>query len=833
MLRHNIFACGKDTREGVRKPRFSNAARSGPYPPLDPAQPTDDGPPRRPSFNAIGTVNTPVVVLSERLRVAGSRASAWGGIPTPARRSPGHGGDQTGASSYNDMSVVEGAASGKVVIMQGADSSGRDTDPPAERAAFASAESNCGATEKDGCARISSAVGPSGSGVGLVLAGASGRGLMTGADLAGNADPIGGSSAPPRQDDSSRTNLAPTTKEFPPPRNTLSMPSSDLASSESGSVHVAGGSSGRNIIRRGESNEHESGVPPLMKGSGLDTDQISGPVRRTGGAGGSDKFAFRLLKSSTPAESDIPKHRGIVGLTAAAASSSSSLVPGSDRIFGDEQLGGVGNDDSNGNRSSRGITSGFARLPWGAAGPTEIDIPRRRSVETSGRIGRTADSGAESEPSKDLDERKRHCRGQSEGGQTFGDAFPRLPAHFRKNPTEGTLPRRRSVNAPAWGLPAGGSGCNLNMSGWREKEEGTSSPDDSGSGGGTGDARAEEKGDLSRWDASDSQGSSRRGGPGTWGLKGRSPVVVDLPRRSSGYSADTSSRSIEGKGLVGRSSPQQFDESVDDSIADQPRGDGDGAAGGGFDRQRTARASFGMGASFALAGLVSGNPRPVESAIPRRRRLSDCSLPEGVVDTSKNSGDHTSGASPGEEVDKSGSAVSASRAGSISASARRAWPGGLSSRVPVAIDLPRRSSGYSVDTSGRSMSGVDVAGGQSLPQQQSDAEDRGADGTRKGAEGEIGSVSHDSSGNLSASAGRKSLFPALVGHKRAPVESDLPRRRPSEYSAAEGAGMADDAVDSSSREAEVGVHDSQNIESKKQIGKGLDVLGFEWQSAHR
>jgi len=90
MLRHNLFACARDTSEGVRRPRFSTAAaRSGPYPPLEPSGPLDErGPPRRPSNPAIGTVNTPVVVLSGRLRAAGSGASAWGGISTPGRTSP-------------------------------------------------------------------------------------------------------------------------------------------------------------------------------------------------------------------------------------------------------------------------------------------------------------------------------------------------------------------------------------------------------------------------------------------------------------------------------------------------------------------------------------------------------------------------------------------------------------------------------------------------------------------------------------------------------------------------------------------------------------------------
>lgn len=68
MLRHNLFACARDTSEGMRRPRFSTttAARSGPYPPLEPAGPVDDGPPRRPSSHEIGTVNIPVVAPSER-----------------------------------------------------------------------------------------------------------------------------------------------------------------------------------------------------------------------------------------------------------------------------------------------------------------------------------------------------------------------------------------------------------------------------------------------------------------------------------------------------------------------------------------------------------------------------------------------------------------------------------------------------------------------------------------------------------------------------------------------------------------------------------------------
>lgn len=143
MLRHNVFACARDTSEGVRRPRFTTAARSGPYPPLDrrkQAGGTEDGggPPRRPSCNAVGTANTPVIVISDRKEVAGC---AWGGIPTPVRNSPQHGGDQTAAASFSDMIGVEGSASDKASTKQGVGSSGHDTGPPAVlSAAFTSTE---------------------------------------------------------------------------------------------------------------------------------------------------------------------------------------------------------------------------------------------------------------------------------------------------------------------------------------------------------------------------------------------------------------------------------------------------------------------------------------------------------------------------------------------------------------------------------------------------------------------------------------------------------------------------------------------------------------------
>lgn len=62
MLRYNIFACARETRESVQRPRTS---KTGPYPPLDPHnadEKVDHPPPRRPDHNFIGTFETPVVV---------------------------------------------------------------------------------------------------------------------------------------------------------------------------------------------------------------------------------------------------------------------------------------------------------------------------------------------------------------------------------------------------------------------------------------------------------------------------------------------------------------------------------------------------------------------------------------------------------------------------------------------------------------------------------------------------------------------------------------------------------------------------------------------------
>lgn len=182
MLRHNLFACARDTSEGVRRPRFTTAARSGPYPPLEPGkQPGGTegggGPPRRPSCNAVGTANTPVIVVSDRNEVAGY---AWGGIPTPVRNFPQHGGNQIATASFRGMMGVEDSASDNAFTKQGG-----DTGPTAVlSAAFTSEEFTPAHADKstsEGSSRKDSSVfGSSGY---AAPSGVGGRGHMTGDGL--------------------------------------------------------------------------------------------------------------------------------------------------------------------------------------------------------------------------------------------------------------------------------------------------------------------------------------------------------------------------------------------------------------------------------------------------------------------------------------------------------------------------------------------------------------------------------------------------------------------------------------------------------------------------
>ncbi|CAM9527854.1 unnamed protein product [Ectocarpus sp. 12 AP-2014] len=968
MLRHNVFACARDTREGVRKPHLLTAARSGPYPPLDKSIGPDGtegggGPPHRPSFNAIGTVHTPVVVGGE---VAGSRATAWGGIPR--QNSLQHGDDRAATASLNGMSAVPGAASGKVVIQQGVDSSARDAEPPAAQSAvfaftdhdatvsvnamsvvegvssgrdvihlgvdssgrdterpappsavftstgrdtaaslnsmsvvegvpsgkeiiqqgvdssgrdmelpapssavftstgrdataslggmsgvegvssgkeiiqqgvdssgdyaeplatqsavFASMDHDAAISMNDmsvvegissgrdvihqgvessgrerdprvaPCAshssdfiptdvdddkrehtsvKASSVFGSSGGGTCTVQAGASGRGLMTGDGIGGADHSRVASATAPRRRDVGPTSISSAKERVLGFQNTLFVSTSDIASESSS---AANGRSSRSIIRRGESNEHENYTPsPKETGAtGVGSDQMSGAGRAGGGRKGEPKLAF--LRSRPPVEKDVPRRRGVAGLVLAAASTTvpSATVPGSESTtIDDEKLDGDGGADKSMDSSGRGNPKGLFQLPRGARGSTEIDVSEHI-------LPATCDSPAASEFLSANSDKQQTRAGHHHGGsrRQIGGALPRLSLTSRNNPTESSLPRRRSVDA--WNHPVDKSMNSLRASS-QEEEDGGASSIGAGIGGGTSDMNTEEEDDHPRMDVTTSEessnrGESEKGGSGLWGLKKKAPVAYDLPCRSSGYSADSSGRADRSRGQI---LPQR-EETGDVWVGNDP--DSAGATAG----EGRERSSSGARGTSVFAGLMGQARRPLESDRPRRRGSMETSLVRERVMLPGEDVSKSSGASVEDVDSSSGFAVSASRraGGSNKVSRELRWPAGSKGKTPVASDLPRRSSGYSADTSAHSTGELDVSGGRAF-QEKAHTAARISFGIRSDARPGVDSTRQDSRGNPVASGSRKSVFPTLVGYKHAPVESDLPRRRASEYSGA-------------------------------------------------
>lgn len=123
MLRHNVFACARDMREGVRKPRMLMTGRTGPFPPLDVSgRSTLGGNPRRPSDNALGTANEPVIVVSGRFNKAelsGINSSSGGlllggGSEPGGSIAPGYDGAVPDASGLFDSDRVRSSTDGSV-----------------------------------------------------------------------------------------------------------------------------------------------------------------------------------------------------------------------------------------------------------------------------------------------------------------------------------------------------------------------------------------------------------------------------------------------------------------------------------------------------------------------------------------------------------------------------------------------------------------------------------------------------------------------------------------------------------------------------------------------
>ncbi|CAM9192533.1 unnamed protein product, partial [Hapterophycus canaliculatus] len=943
MLRHNIFACAKDTREGIRKPQFSTAARSGPYPPLDSSsrsvgEEDGSGPPRRPSHDAIGTISTPVFVLSDRLQVAGSRATVWGGIPTPARRSPAR--DLNASTSFNDLNAVEVDASGKVLIQQGVDSSDRYAVFPAIiPAVFNSADTSSTFSFNDTAAvdgtdiagaravvqeaadlsdhdtdpRDASsgdfdyadrhavalldrvrAVEGEGSGIGVMQYGLdwSGRDIdppaapcpvFSSADRPAAPSPVfnsadrssaysfpsivamevgpsvrrvihrgyhsswededlvalpagsslGSTSVDGSDDfrDSERASIAPVsefdssgacsaqssaggtrpmtgggvgvadrlsaTESVALPRSSPSVSSSVLCSpassadaDESTSDPATGCSSGRKIIRHGDSNEHEVDVALLAEESGLDRYYVFEGSREDGKY--ADEPTMGSLGSRASVDSDISRRCDIhclAAATVAAASHSSashsSVSLSSMSLFDsgentcDEELSGERGAHELKCNIREGKTSGSFRLVSGKIDP---NVPSGRPagrcepVDAANAAAFKDTSGSSTESDSPRGESRGEGRhSQEQSGKGLGRVFSRLALGGRNVPTESTLPRRRSVHAPTSGLPVDDPGVST-----RQENR-----DLDIQGAGRGDAGGTRDIDVAQDDLTELNASARRvGGPrdwsrrrgaGGWGVKSRTPVASDAPRRNSSYSTKTSGRSMGcGDAARGLALLQQ-DRSVSDDggsgvVVDDSKG---GSAEQGFDGERRGSTRLEMRSNSVLAGLAFHRRRPVESGSPRRRLPPETSLSEGkvrVLVEGPPSCDNDGMGSPSSDVaeDVIGSAAEASRRRSSGISGKGGWWDGLKSRAPAAIDLPHRSSGYGAteileDESSRPDHGNAVTGAEKV---------------RRDTDDKIDPVREGSESNSGASNRRKGLFLKLPKDQRNPIESNLPQRRP-------------------------------------------------------
>jgi len=112
MLGKNIFACLQDTAAGVdAKPRRAAAARTGPHPALDPGDDADgqeEFEPRRLGSNTVGTVNTPLAVVSPLSEVSGQAESMWGANSASATPGWREGSQYTTAADHGG-NAAEGA----------------------------------------------------------------------------------------------------------------------------------------------------------------------------------------------------------------------------------------------------------------------------------------------------------------------------------------------------------------------------------------------------------------------------------------------------------------------------------------------------------------------------------------------------------------------------------------------------------------------------------------------------------------------------------------------------------------------------------------------------
>eukprot|EP00903_Cladosiphon_okamuranus_P012907 g12051.t1 len=787
MLGKNLFACFSDTAAGVNAKKSTyaraTASKTGPYPPIDSEDDIhgpEEFPPRRPVGNSVGTVNTPVVVLSPRSEMIGRNATAWGimwKIPEEYRApitSTGQNGDEE-QEKERDIPV------GETSISRHASASGgrwglntrgpQAGDLPRRRSSFSSATST---------RSVSGAYADRAQNVSTDYDGASGGkddfnteagdfpadgGARTGADslsLVGSMrDKLRGSIL---ADD------LPKRREYMAPAGSTTDGNGDKDEEEEGDLPV-GETSGRS---------HASGRAGSDRW-GLKTrgpEAIDLPRRRSdyspatstrsmGGAERSqqeprdhegtsvgqnnfnaepgdfpaDEGAKKRATSFSLAESmrhklgggiladDLPKRRAY-------------MAPATNTTDGngdEDEEGGVpiGDNSSSSHALAR---AGVDRCGLKARGPHGIDLPRRRSGFSPARSTSSMDSVDADKNQEEPSDHEGTSVGQNDfnaepgdvsadgGARTEADSLS-LAGSIRHKLGGGIqtndLPKRRAYMAP------------------------TTHAED-----GDGDEDQEEERDIPVGETSTSRHASASGG--RWGLNTRGPQTSDLPRRRSGFSSATSTRSVSGAYADRAQNVSTDYDGASGRKDDFNTEAGDFPADGGA-RTGTGSLSLADSLRHKLGGSILADD------LPKRREYM--ATAGSTTDGNGDKDEEEEGDLPVGET--SGRSHASGRAGSDR------W--GLKTRGPQAIDLPRRRSDFSPATSTRSMGGAE----------RSQQEPRDHEGTSIGQNdfnAERDDVFADGSSRTASFSLAESMRHVLGGA----VEDDWPRRRQAKVFVSEG-----------------------------------------------
>ena len=410
------------------------------------------------------------------------------------------------------------------------------------------------------------------------------------------------------------------------------------------------------------------------------------------------------------------------------------------------------------NRRKSGRGSGER---WGLknGGPEVSDLPRRRSGYSSVAWARSmGGTDAESQSPRPFEEPTEYTG--TYDGQEHGDIGSE-PGDARLDGPSTTGARSSSGAASMRYMQAGGIQSN-DLPRRREYSMPTTKMEES-------DKRDEQheqhEHDMPVDQIRSNRSEWRKEGGDRWGLNNRGPLISDLPRRRSGYSSVASARSMGGTDGNGQSR-RAFEEPPGQTGTPDGQEHGDfGSEPGDARLDRTS--TTGERSSSLVQAKRKRWGRIQRDDLPRRR---ECTVPTTIE---VESGDRD------EQDERDGPAdqIIPNRHESGTVGGER-W--GLKNRGPLAIDLPRRRSGYSSVASTRSMVGADVDSQSSPARQQPTDRDSLGDWEGHGVSSpEPGSIRL---GRTSRSG--SAPFPLAESMRHVlggAVEHDLPRRRPTKY----------------------------------------------------